>query len=32
MATLRLRIKTLETKKRDLTELLERAYDVITQT
>jgi hypothetical protein len=28
VATLRLRIKTLETKNRDLTELLERAYDV----
>jgi hypothetical protein len=32
VATLRLRIKTLETKNRDLTELLERAYGVISQT
>jgi hypothetical protein len=32
VATLRLRIKTLEEKNRELTELLERAYGVIAQT
>jgi hypothetical protein len=31
-ATLRLRIKTLEERNRELTELLERAYGVIAQT
>ena len=32
LTTLRLRIKTLEEKNRELTELLERAYGVIAQT
>ena len=32
VATLRLRIKTLEERNRELTELLERAYGVIVQT
>jgi hypothetical protein len=32
VATLRLRIKTLEERNRELTELLERAYGVIAQT
>jgi hypothetical protein len=32
VAALRLRIKTLEEKNRELTELLERAYGVIAQT
>jgi hypothetical protein len=32
VATLRLRIKTLEERNRKLTELLERAYGVIAQT
>jgi len=32
LATLRLRIKTLEEKNRELTELLERAYGQIAQT
>ena len=31
-ATLRLRVKTLEERNRELTELLERAYGVIAQT
>jgi hypothetical protein len=32
VTTLRLRIKTLEERNRELTELLERAYGVIAQT
>jgi hypothetical protein len=32
IATLRLRIKTLEEKNRELTELLERAYGLIAKT